>query len=132
MMLLPMLMLAAQVASEAIKQGPSSDQAVTWTAVAMAIVANVGTWLMILKRASKEKAKAESAANAVNIKGQNPDPKPENSPWPEIREQGKILVRHDTEIKGIVKGMDENRLENHQEHLNLMAAINSLRTGKQT
>jgi len=47
-------MLAAQTASEAIKQGAPSGQAVTWTAVAMAIVANVGTWLVILKRNTKK------------------------------------------------------------------------------
>ena len=40
MILLPIFMLAAQTASEAIKQGAPSGQAVTWTAVAMAIVAN--------------------------------------------------------------------------------------------
>jgi hypothetical protein len=54
MMFLSIIMFAAQAASEAIKQGPSSGQAVTWTAVAMAIVANVGTWLVILKRNPKK------------------------------------------------------------------------------
>jgi len=54
MILLPIFMLAAQTASEAIKQGAPSGQAVTWTAVAMAIVANVGTWLVILKRNTKK------------------------------------------------------------------------------
>lgn len=128
MMLLPMLMLAAQAASEAIKQGPSSGQAITWTAVAMAIVANIGTWLVIMKKGSKEKSNADLLIQKIAAS----DPAPENSPWPEIRGHGEMLVKHETEIKNIVKGMDEGRNENREAHKQIFDAINSLRTGKQT
>lgn len=129
-MLSSIIMFSVEAASEAVKQGASSGQVITWTAVAMAIVSNIGTWLMILKRASKEKVDAESAAYAINIKGQNPSSESENSPWPIIRLHGETLVRHDTEIKGIVSGMAVGRQENRDAHRQIFDAINRLREEK--
>jgi uncharacterized protein HemX len=115
-----------QAAAEVARQGGGSGQVVTWTAVAMAIVSNVGTWLMILKRGSKQKKEAD----ALTQKNTAPDPAAENSPWPMVRAHDGILVRHEAEIKGIVKGMDESRVENREAHKQIFDAINGLRTGK--
>ncbi|MCJ7643881.1 MAG: hypothetical protein MUP28_05330 [Candidatus Aminicenantes bacterium] len=97
MMFLSIIMFVAQAASETVKQGPSSGQAITWTAVAMAIVANVGTWLVILKRNPK---KATS----------NPGPAPAalaNEAWEVIREHGEaiagLVVSKDNTEKALVR-----------------------------
>lgn len=55
---------------------------------------------------------------------------PEKGPGPTVREHGEMLVKHDTEIKNIVKGMDEGRGENREAHKQIFDAINSLRAGK--
>lgn len=115
-----------QAVAEAVRQGATKGEVITWTAVAMAIVSNIGTWLMILKRGSKQKTEAD----ALTQKNAAADPAAENSPWPMVRAHDGILVRHEAEIKGIVKGMDESRVENREAHKQIFDAINGLRTGK--
>jgi len=116
------IILAAMVSAvvEAAKQEASTGQVITWTAVAMAIVSNIGTWLMILKRQSKKGATAQPG---------NPGPSALalNGVWKEVREHGETLVAHDTEIKNIVKGFDENRKENREEHQTILSRINALK-----
>ena len=91
----------------------------TWPAVGMALIANVGTWLVILKR---------------NTKKATPNPGPPhaalNEAWGVIREHGETLKEHNTEIRNIVKGMDDGRKENREDHKQIFDAINSLRDGK--
>jgi len=63
MMLLPMLMLTAQAASEAIRHGDP----VTWPAVGLAGVAAVGSWLSIIFNNRKWKASGNCATKSIPV-----------------------------------------------------------------
>jgi len=83
-----------QVAVEALEHGVKQSQAVTWTAVAMAIVANVGTWLVILKRNSK---KVTPNPGPAPISGNSKGPRPG---------EGETCREHGEAIAGLIVSKD--------------------------
>lgn len=96
---------------------------ITWAAVAMAAVSNIGAWLWILKRQPRKRAAAQPA---------NPGPAPSalNEAWEVIREHGETLKQHDSEIKNIADRMDEGRRENREEHQSIVDKLDALRAEK--
>lgn len=118
MMLLFMLTLAAQETAAA----AGKSTIVLDAGMIVLIISAIGSWLLILKNRKKEDPPA--------TQNPAPDPKAENSPWPTIREHDGTLKEHDIKIENIVKGMDEGRRENREDHGKLFDAINSLRPGK--
>lgn len=109
------LELLAQTMVEAGKEGASTGQMVTWAAVAMAIVSSIGGWLIILRK---------------NLKKSTLNPGPHPGEGKTCGKHGEDIIRHDTEIKNIVKGMDEARVENREAHQQIFEAINGLRHGR--
>jgi len=87
MMLLPMIMLTAQAASEAIRHGDP----VTWPAVGLAGVAAVGSWLSIIFNNRKWKASGNCATKST------PAEKPGT---------GKKCQEHGEAISGLVEFKD--------------------------
>ncbi len=123
--MIPLFMLTAQVATEAVK---SSGDPATWIAVAVLAVSSMAGWLkVIFIDGRKAKAEADRVARADEARDQAMAGYPDGTVGAILRDHAGQLTTHGVEIKNICERMAEIRTDNINAHDKLFGKIDTIK-----